>query len=225
MSPPSSRTLDQSELHDLLRGVAQLADHPILRDLAGLVAHHVPRELSIAFNHKQLASKQWLVDTLAGLGQVNLGTVWILGAWYGVLGALILNDPRLSCHAVVSVDLDPSVGEIAERLNRRHVATGRFRAFTADMMDLRFEAEGIDRPGLIINTSCEHLHDVPGWVATLPKGVRLVLQSNDYVREPDHVSCVADLDSFQAQVQLATIEFAGALPAKNYTRLMLIGAR
>jgi hypothetical protein len=80
-------------------------------------------------------------------------------------------------------------------------------------------------PGLVINTSCEHLADVPGWLATLPKGLPLVLQSNDYVREPDHRSCVPSLDAFREQAGLSEVWFAGARPAKNYTRFMLIGRR
>ena len=77
----------------------------------------------------------------------------------------------------------------------------------------------------MINTSCEHLDDVPGWIATLPAGLPLVLQSNDYFREPDHRSCVPSLDAFREQAGLGEIVFAGARPAKNYTRFMLIGRR
>ena len=148
----------------------------------------------------------------------------MLGAWYGVLGALLLDDPRLAIPAVFSVDLDPTCAPVAGRLNRRHLAEGRFRAVTADMTTLDFAAQQ-PRPGLVINTSCEHLADVPGWLATLPAGLPLLLQSNDYVREPDHRSCVPSLEAFQAQAGLSETLFAGALPTKNYTRFMLIGRR
>lgn len=66
---------------------------------------------------------------------------------------------------------------------------------------------------------------MPGWIATLPKRVPLVLQSNDYFREPDHRSCVPSLDAFREQAGLSEVWFAGARPAKNYTRFMLIGRR
>ena len=37
---------------------------------------------------------------------------------------------------------------------------------------------------LIINTSCEHIADLRGWLALLPRGARVMLQSNDYFSEP-----------------------------------------
>lgn len=210
--------------YDILRGVAALTGNSVVADLARLVADGMPPDLWIAFNHKQIGSKRWLVDALAEAMPRPQGPVWVLGAWYGVLGALLLADDRLAIPAVVSVDLDPTCAPVAERLNRRHVATDRFRTLTADMMTLDFGAQKT-APGLVINTSCEHLDDVPGWLATLPPGLPLLLQSNDYVREPDHRSCVTSLEAFEAQAGLSETLFAGALPTKNYTRFMLIGRR
>lgn len=219
-----TRAAPSDAFYDILRGVAALTDNAVVADLARLVADGMPDELWIAFNHKQIGSKRWLVDALAQVLPQPQGPVFVLGAWYGVLGALLLADERLSIASVVSVDLDPACAPVAERLNRRHVATGRFRALTADMTTLDF-ATLEPAPGLVINTSCEHLADVPAWLATLPRGLPLLLQSNDYVREPDHRSCVASLEAFQSQAGLSETFFAGALPTKNYTRFMLIGRR
>lgn len=212
-------------LYDILRGVAALTGHPVVGDLARLVGKGAPPELSVAFNHKQIGSKRWLIDMLAQAMPAPEGPVWVLGAWYGVLGAMLLADDRLSIPGVVSVDLDPGCAAAAETLNYRHVASGRFRAVTADMTTLDFREQESERPGLVVNTSCEHLADVPGWLSGLPKGLPLLLQSNDYYREPDHRSCVPSLEAFQAQAGLSETIFAGALPTKNYTRFMLIGRR
>lgn len=215
---------------DILRGVAALTGNRVVGDLASVVGQalsarqDMPPELWIAFNHKQIASKRWLVDALAQSCPAPQGPVWVLGAWYGVLGALLLDDPRLTIPQVVSLDLDPGCAPVAERLNRRHLASGRFRTVTADMMTLDFSREA-QAPGLVVNTSCEHLDDVPGWIAGLPAGTPVLLQSNDYFREPDHRSCVASLPAFAAQAGLAETWFSGALPTKNYTRFMLIGRR
>lgn len=219
-----TRATPPDAFYDILRGVAALTGNSVVADLARLVADDMPPEIWIAFNHKQIGSKRWLVDALAQVLPQPQGPVWVLGAWYGVLGALLLADERLTIPAVVSVDLDSTCADVAERLNRRHVAAGRFRAVTADMMALDFAGQD-SAPGLVINTSCEHLADVPGWLATLPPGLPLLLQSNDYVREPDHRSCVASLEAFKAQAGLSEVLFAGALPTKNYTRFMLIGRR
>jgi hypothetical protein len=214
----------QDAFYDILRGVAALTGNRIVGDLAKLVADEMPPELWIALNHKQIASKRWLVEALAKTLPAPDGPVWVLGAWYGVLGALLLDDARLTIPEVVSLDIDAGCAPVAERLNRRHVASGRFRTRTADMMSLDFTAQR-PAPGLVINTSCEHLDDVPGWLAGLPSGLPVLLQSNDYVREPDHRSCVPSLEAFEAQAGLAEIWFSGALPTKNYTRFMLIGRR
>ena len=211
-------------VHDLLRGMAALSGHRIVADVARLYGKGAPPDLSIACNHKQIASKQWLVEALAQTLPQPEGPVWVLGAWYGVLGALLLDDEGLAVSEVVSLDVDPSCASIAETLNHRHVASGRFRAVTADMTALDLAAT-TPRPGLVINTSCEHLADVPGWLATLPAGLPLLLQSNDYYREPDHRSCVPSLAAFREQAGLSEVWFAGARPTKNYTRFMLIGRR
>ena len=214
----------QDAFHDLLRGMAALSGNRIVADIARLYGKGAPPDLSIACNHKQIASKQWLVEALAETCPKPAGPVWVLGAWYGVLGALLLGDERLAIPGIVSLDIDPTCAPVAEILNHRHVATGRFRALTADMMAVDFAAQS-PTPGLVINTSCEHLDDVPGWLATLPSGLPLVLQSNDYIREPDHRSCVPSLDAFRGQAGLSEVWFAGARPTKNYTRFMLIGRR
>ena len=214
----------QEAFHDLLRGMAALSGHRIVADIARLYGKGAPPDLSIACNHKQIASKQWLVEALVETYPKPEGPVWVLGAWYGVLGALLLDDERLAIPEIVSLDIDPTCAPVADILNHRHVAAGRFRAVTADMTAVDFAAQS-PAPGLVINTSCEHLDDVPGWIATLPKRVPLVLQSNDYFREPDHRSCVPSLDAFREQAGLSEVWFAGARPAKNYTRFMLIGRR
>jgi len=219
-SPPA-----EEALHDILRGIAALSGNAIVADLARLVGKGAPADLSIAFNPKQIASKRWLIDALAQVLPRPDGAVFVLGAWHGVLGAMLLADERLSIPEIVSVDIDPGCAPVAETLNHRHVATGRFRTLTADMLGLDFSSASGKRPGLVINTSCEHLDDVPGWVASLPAGLPLVLQSNDYFREPDHRSCVPSLDAFAAQACLSETWFSGARPTKNYTRFMLIGRR
>lgn len=226
--PPPKRAMKPEPpveaFHDLLRGMAALSGNRIVADIARLYGKGAPPDLSIACNHKQIASKQWLVEALAETMSRPDGPVWVLGAWYGVLGALLLDDVRLDLSEVVSLDIDPSCAGTAETLNHRHVETGRFRAVTADMTTLDFAAMR-PKPGLVINTSCEHLPDVPGWLASLPAGLPLLLQSNDYYREPDHRSCVPSLEAFKKQVGLGEIWFAGARPTKNYTRFMLIGRR
>jgi hypothetical protein len=215
-------TPDREFLFDLLRGLSALTGNTILADLARVVADEPRADLSVAFNHKQIASKLWLRDALFDTLGPRHSHIWVLGGWYGVLSAILLNDPRFEIGRITSVDLDPNCEPVAMLLNRRAARAGRFAAVSADMNTLDYAA---DAPSLVINTSCEHLPDLPGWLARLPAGQQVLLQSNDYFAVPEHLSSVPNLDAFVAQANLSRVDFAGALPTKNYTRFMLIGAR
>jgi hypothetical protein len=217
------RSFDDEAVFDLLRGVAALTGSAVVRDLAEVVARAPRDDLSIAFNHKQIGSKLWLRDSLAEVLGGDLGRVLVAGGWFGVLGALLLDDPRLAISELTTLDRDPGCAPVAAVLNGRHVAAGRFRALTADMYDLDYGRAGPPRFDLVINTSCEHIADLPAWLALLPAGTAVALQSNDYFREPDHVACVESLAAFETQAGLHEILFRGERPTKNYRRFMLIG--
>lgn len=207
---------------DLLRGIAAFTASPLVQDLARTAGDHPAAALDHAFNHKQVACKLWLRDALLETLGPRHGRVWILGGWYAVLAAMLLDDRRLSFDEIVSIDLDPDCAPVALTLNRRHAREDRFRAQTADMYALDY-APGEAAADIIINTSCEHIPDLPAWLARLGPGRTVVLQSNDYFDEPEHVAAVADLEAFIAQAGLSTMHYAGSLPQKNYTRFMLIG--
>ncbi len=215
----NATTIDWHEsAFDILRGVAAYTSSPLIKGLSRVVARHPEADLGNAFNHKQVACKIWARQSLFEAVGGKFGRIVILGGWYGVLAAMFFEDPRFEIEAIDSFDIDPAVGAVADTLNSAW--TDRFRALTADMYDLAYAKLGAD---LVINTSCEHIADLPAWLSLLPKGTRVLLQSNDYFSEPTHVNCVASLDEFIDQASLGTIAFAGALPMKKYTRFMLIG--
>ena len=205
---------------DILRGMAVLTERAIVADFAHAVGSFPDAGLDIALNHKQIGSKLWLRDRLAETLPGRLDSVLVLGGWHGVLAAILLDDSRLDIGHVTSLDLDASCEPVARAVNRRAAAAKRFSAATGDMFAFDYRAARAD---LVINTSCEHLADVAGWLALLPRGQRVALQSNNYFREPDHVSCVASLAAFQAQARLGETLFAGEWPTKNYTRFMQVG--
>lgn len=213
-------TFDDDAVFDLLRGLAALTGSPIVGDLARLVGAAPRADLSIAFNHKQIGSKFWLRDALVEANDIADAHALIVGGWVGVLSALLLNDPRARIARATSVDLDPSCAEAATILNQRFADLDRFQAISADMYQLDYARIGAD---WVVNTSCEHIADLRGWLDLLPSGTRVVLQSNDYRREPDHVACVDSLDELEAQARLSSIAFRGERPTKNYRRFMLIG--
>jgi hypothetical protein len=214
-------TPPQEVLHDVLRGVARLTGDPIVAGLARVVERHPEADLSPAFSHKQIASKQWLRDTLHATLGGHFDSLLILGGWYGVLAAMLDTDPRFRIGRIASVDLDPACAAVARTLNGAAAEAGRFEAVTADMHALDYAVPS----SLVINTSCEHIPDVRAWLDLLPAGQPVLLQSNDFFAEPSHVSCMASLDDFARAAALGRLLHAGRFASRRYTRFMLIGER
>ncbi|MDB5526797.1 MAG: SAM-dependent methyltransferase [Rhizobium sp.] len=203
---------------DVMRGVAAYTASPLMRGLTQVIARHPQADVAIAFNHKQVGCKMWARQSLFETVGGKFKRIVVLGGWYGVLAAMFFDDSRFEIQAIDSYDINPAVGAVAETLNG--VWQGRFRALTADMYTLPYHTLEAD---LVINTSCEHIADLPAWLSLLPRGTRVLLQSNDYFSEPTHVNCVPSLEAFAEQARLGTVEFSGSLPMKKYTRFMLIG--
>jgi hypothetical protein len=205
---------------DLLRGASVLTGNDLLLRLARTVSRHPEAQLDVAFNHRQIASKLWARDELAKLEPGRIGLAWIVGGWYAVLAALLLEDPRLDLGRIVSFDIDPGVATVARSLNEPQLVAGRFDAVTADMYQLDYRTPA---PDLVVNTSCEHIDDLAGWLDRVPKGTRVLLQSNDYFSESEHINALPSLEAFATVAKLGKVEFSGALYLRKYTRFMLIG--
>jgi hypothetical protein len=208
---------------DVLRGLAQYTGSRFVRDLAEAVVRHPYHNISQALGHRQVACKTWLRDELLACFGGTFDTIWVVGGWYGVLPAILFDDPRYRIGKIVSFDLDPDCAAVAHAVNRGPVEEGRFEARTGDMYELDYN--GPAPPDLVINTSCEHIPDVRQWLDLLPVGTAVVLQSNDYFDEPEHINCVNTLAEFVDQAGLSKIAFSGVLETKKYARFMLIGNR
>jgi len=204
---------------DLLRGVAAFTQSELVAALTRAFARHPDARLDEAFNHKQIASKMWARDRLFSTLGGQFERIWIVGGWYGILAAILLDDRRFSIGEISSYDIDPSVEAVAATLNAKAAAQGRFQAVTADMYTLDYRS----RPDLIVNTSCEHVGDVRGWLERLPAGTAVLLQSNDYFAEPEHINCMTSLSAFEQAARLTDVLYAGEFTLKKYTRFMLIG--
>jgi hypothetical protein len=211
------------EVYDLLTGLSRLTGVDFLGDVAKVIGDLAPAGLTVALNPKQIASKMWLMDMLHAHAGGAFDRVTIVGGWHGVLSAMLLNDARFSAGRVTSIDIDPSCAAVATLLNRRFAAAGRFEALTGDMHVTGRDVIGAGAGTLVINTSCEHIPDVRLWLQTLPSSQLVVLQSNDYVAVPEHISCVVSAEDFADKAGLSELVFQGALPSRRYTRFMLIG--
>ena len=81
------------------------------------------------------------------------------------------------------------------------------------MYGIDYAALGAD---LVVNTSCEHIADLRGWLDLLPRGTHVLLQSNDYFSEPTpHQLRARSLEAFERLAGLAELRFSGSLPTEE----------
>lgn len=231
--------MDKDELYQtVLEGLTHYLDDPFVADVGHALSRFPQPRLALSLNKNQLRSKSWLLRELRRVYPEPLGTVYVLGGWYGVLAAMLLADNRAQVDRVVSFDLDADCEEVARTLNHRHVRAGRFIAVTRDMAELDYRTDLVTRShdgdgggalalsaDLVINTSCEHLGDFHQWYSRVPRGTLMVLQSNDFFSCEEHVNCVPDLATFRRQAPMDPLLSASSLALKRYTRFMLIGRR
>jgi hypothetical protein len=168
-----------------------------------------------AFWSGQLKSKEWLITNL----RKNVNTfisIDIHGGWVGVLASMLFQS-SIPIKNIRSVDIDPTCESIATMMNKQEEIVGRFRAITADMCEIRSDAN------VVINTSCEHItqDQFDLWKSGMPADSLLVLQSNNY-DIPEHIRTAATLEEFKSQCGINVV-WAGELELPLYTRWMIIG--
>jgi hypothetical protein len=194
--------IDTEHLHHWMRAIRQSNN---------------PMRTMDAFWSGQIKSKEWLINCL---GQVvdKPVTVDIHGGWVGVLASMLFQS-NIPCTYIRSVDIDPLCEHTANTMNQIEYDSGRFRAITSDMCDIRSDTD------VIINTSAEHItqdqYDL--WLSGLPNNSLIVIQGNNY-DIPEHVRISKDLDDFAEQSQL-DIDFIGELDLPIYKRYMIIGRK
>jgi hypothetical protein len=205
--------------------------------------------LTDAFSRGQLRSKMWLVDTVNEL-ELNLGNmVYVCAGWYGVLPALMFE--RLDIDGkIYSFDIDPSTDNPADTLNKEYIIENMsFKSFVFDVRELtyqkqvipinhykysdatKFEKQSglqeIDTPTCIINTSCEHIENFDEWWKTIPEGMLVIMQNNNFVEHEDEtvVNTVESLEEWSAKLNLSETLFEGTLELEKYDRYMCIGRK
>jgi len=168
----------------------------------------------------QLQSKTWLIELLERKSRIANAKVVIFGGWNGVLASMLFNSD-IGIKNITSVDIDPVCEEIARTMNKRQEMEGKFIAVTQDMCDFHYEQD----PDIVINTSCEHItnEQYKKWLQNIPRGCKIVLQSNDYDELDEHINCVSSLDKFKKASGLNDIITEDELQLEKYKRFMLIG--
>ena len=174
-----------------------------------------PKRTLESFWKGQIRSKEWLVKQL-GVFVGKPVTIDIFGGWNGVLASILFHAPY-PVKSIRSIDIDPKCEATAITMNMLEHIAGRFHAVTADMCNLRSDAD------VAINTSCEHItqDQYEQWLTCLPYDSLIVLQSNNY-NIHEHVRTADSLEEFIQQSQL-DVYWSGKLELPLYDRYMIIG--
>lgn len=174
-----------------------------------------PMRTMDAFWAGQLKSKEWLIRELRK-NVKQFVSIDIHGGWVGVLASMIFQS-TIPVKNIRSIDIDPTCEATATMMNKGEEISGKFKAVTANMCNIRSDAD------VIINTSCEHItqDEYDLWLSGLPHNSLLVLQSNNY-DIPEHVRWAHSLKEFEEQSHINVI-WSGELKTQLYTRYMIIG--
>ena len=173
-----------------------------------------------SFTHDLIKSKVWLLSELARIAP-KVGTVYVLGSWYGNLGVLLALDPIIRFKQLINVETNPEFLKASERIHNK-LGMGNTEYMLKDANDLDYQQLGND--GVVINTS---LTDMPGqtWFDRIPAGTLVVMQS----RDNDPGNAAHSTQDIIDRYPLSEIIYDGELklhdPETEYTRYMVIGIR
>jgi len=172
------------------------------------------------FSEGQLKSKIWLAEELSKLHDLSGASIAIAGSWYATLAFILLEYAKSNPFRLVCIDLDKRCEEFSRHL-RKENEFELVKCVTQDMFRYSYAED------IVINTSCEHILNLDDWLALIPSGTTVALQSNNLFAHPLHVSCVKSLGEFKSQTSsnFSEILFEGELDLGVYIRYMIIGRK
>jgi hypothetical protein len=176
--------------------------------------------LAGSFTHDLIASKVWLLDQLARIAP-RVGTVYVLGSWYGNLGVLLALDPVIRYKRLINVETNRQFLQASRRI-QDYVGMNNTEYMLADANTLDYRQLGSD--GVVINTS---LTDMPGqaWFDHIPAGTLVAMQSRDHDPGNEAHSTQDIMDRYPLSEIIYDGELELADPETAYTRYMAIGIK
>jgi hypothetical protein len=173
-----------------------------------------------SFTSDLTRSKVWLLKELANVVP-KVGTVYILGSWFGNLALYMHLQPTVKFDRIINVEID------SERLNQGqrmldHVGADRVESMLKDANDLDYQQLGSN--GAVVNTSLTNMAD-DQWFERIPKGTTVVLQARDQDPGEPYSNTQDIIDRFP----MNQVYYTGTLdlqdPETEYQRFMVIGQK
>lgn len=155
------------------------------------------------------------------LGRISprMGTIYILGSWFGNLSLYLHLLPLFKHGPIINVENDRDMLQQSRRM-LDHIGASDVQHMLKDANDIDYRQLGPD--GVVINTS---LTDMSGsrWFRSIPKGTLVVMQARDHDPGFQFHSTQDILDKFPLSKVLYQGEKQLEDPETTYTRFMVIG--
>lgn len=189
------------------------------------------------FSRGQMKSKFWLISELNKL-DIEPTNVALLGGWYATIAYFFFLNWD-SIEKFRNYEIDPMCIAQSDSFNHSQWKNSwQFKATQDDVCNLRWEppllvtrTKNVQgrmvredfNPDLIVNTSCEHMDEK--WFYDIPDGRTVVLQTNDYFSNEQHVNCVHDIKEALEKYKFSEVWYSGTLDTGLYNRFMIIGKK
>lgn len=168
---------------------------------------------------KQIECKQWLVNELSNIN--NFNNIYLIGGWFGypLINFLEKHNKIIK---LVNIDMDKNATSVC--FNFSKIFNHNFvKTVTKSIYK---HSENFIDADLIINTSSEHMFDMPVIMKNrnFNKKCIFAIQSNNMNRIDDHINCSNSLEEFKSKSKFNKVMYEGVRKFDEYERYMLIGS-
>ena len=167
----------------------------------------------------QYESKRWMINELSKINLKEFEPLHIdvIGSWFGFPLIEMLHN----LFPIKQIDL------YDKDENCHRVAAQYINHFDYDFRIVQygdyFERKEIRRRHMVINTACEHMNDLKEMKKYYKGTPTMILQSNNFTQQEDHVNCCNNVEELIYKNGLAYINYSGTKHLDLYDRYMVIG--
>ena len=189
-------------------------DEKVLGRLANTAFHlqYSSVDLIESFRPNQIICKKWLVTEIANY-KMSYENVLVLGSWNGCLLWELMSE-YCNVDWFTFLDVNPVAHADRDEYFKVNNIDKNYHSITMSAIDYS-DHEYFD---LIINTSCEHMPDIPAVY-----GPTYALQSNNYTSLPEHTNCCVSENDLAKKNNITNTVYKGKKKMPNYYRFTVLG--
>jgi chlorite dismutase len=168
---------------------------------------------------KQIQCKQWLLKELMRVPR-DFKNIQLYGGWYGY-PLIDMLDRAYNLKTLTNIDCDKFATSVC--FNFKNYFKNDFaKTSTRDLETTSGIYKDVD---LVINTSSEHMNDLPQLIKNklYSSSCVFALQSNNMFDLEEHTNCVNSHEELVQKSGLNKILYSGKMTLDNYERYMVIG--